>query len=618
MSNPFYFKTTPLVYGVVVFFAMVLALIYSAYQWQVDKACHQEYGFYQTNLSEKIGVLVKEKSAITQAIALSVSANPIFNQALLNRHIPVRPTLIDYSNTLKTHTGYQNVWIQLIDAQGVSLARSWTEKQGDDLAKVRLDLASLIKQPRHLNDISVGKFNLTFKSMVPLFNGQQQLMGVIEVITQVGSIDRYLHKKLGVRSVVLVDPDYQSQLVHVPRDRFLDGYFVANKAALTEDTSIIQQLGVQKSYQATGYLLTDQYLVVTYPLLDLKGKKLANWVSLKPLDSFQFVNLAEIQQQFIMTAIFVMVLLALLVAIIYFKRQADFERRFFFQVFDTATEIVFVLKSRFITLANKRFFEFFSGFKSIEAFHQHHECICEFFVEEPGYLAQTMSNKYWLEYLLSHADVNHYAKIRYQNQETIFLIKASEITNVKGERYISVLMSDVTENYLYKQRLEQLATHDELTGIYNRHYFNQVLDRELKRQQRYQTPLSIALMDIDLFKNINDQYGHDVGDAVLKKLTHTIGDLLRETDVFCRVGGEEFIVIFPQTDLPQATLIAERIRAEVAEMVCDHFSETITVSVGVVEAQPSENQAQFYKRADQLLYQAKQQGRNRVESEFQQ
>ncbi len=238
-----------------------------------------------------------------------------------------------------------------------------------------------------------------------------------------------------------------------------------------------------------------------------------------------------------------------------------------------------------------------------------------FFVSESGYLSKFVNGELWLDYLVTHKDQMHYAKVKQQDRIFIFLVKATEITNVQGERYISVLMSDVTEEYRYKNKLEQLIIQDELTGIYNRHYFNQVLNQEIKRHQRYQTPLSMAFIDIDHFKNINDHYGHDVGDDVLKAMTNTIRHVLRDTDVFCRVGGEEFVVMMPQTTLQNAMVIAERMRQSVEMMHFDQLQETVTISIGVVELFATESSTAFYKRADNALYQAKESGRNRVESQ---
>lgn len=596
------------------FCSVALVAVYELYQWQVENTRQQEYQFYKKQLTGKLSALIQGKAEITQAVAVSMSTLPIFKQALRNREIPIQPLLVEYSQRLKNQTPYKEMWIQLIDAKGISLARSWTDRKNDDLSFIRQDIASLIHRPRHINDLSVGKFALTFKSMVPLYDDADQLMGILEVISHVNSIDQMLASAHGVRSVVLVNRDYRSQLTQAKTGKFIEDYYVANEAATDADIALIQRFGVKSLFENNDYVVFEDHLLVSHSLLDIEEGRMANWVSLTPLASFQFVNLQQTKHQFILITGFIVALLLLLVAMINFKRQAQFERRFFFDVFDTTTEIVFVVKSQRMALANKRFFEFFNEFKTVDDFHEQHDCICEYFIAEPGYLSQFMGTEFWLDYLVRNKHRPHYAKVQYQDEVFIFSVKATEIINVQGERYISVLMSDVTEEYRYKNRLEQLIVQDELTGIYNRHYFNQNLKQEIKRHQRYQSPLSMAFIDVDHFKKINDRYGHDVGDEVLKTLTETVSTMLRESDVFCRVGGEEFVVMMPETTLQNATGIAERIRQSVEKIHRDHIPERVTISVGLVELTPDETSAAFYKRADQALYQAKKSGRNRVET----
>ncbi|MBD3611224.1 MAG: GGDEF domain-containing protein, partial [Hydrogenovibrio crunogenus] len=120
---------------------------------------------------------------------------------------------------------------------------------------------------------------------------------------------------------------------------------------------------------------------------------------------------------------------------------------------------------------------------------------------------------------------------------------------------------------------------------------------------------------IDHFKMINDPYGHDVGDAVLVSLAKNISSLLRSTDVFCRVGGEEFVIMMPETSLENALIISERIRSTVEGISSKDVPEKITISMGLVELNSWDNVQSFYKRADEALYKAKENGRNRIETQ---
>ena len=161
------------------------------------------------------------------------------------------------------------------------------------------------------------------------------------------------------------------------------------------------------------------------------------------------------------------------------------------------------------------------------------------------------------------------------------------------------------------KKLELLSVTDFLTGAYNRQYLDQSLDKELNRAERYQTRFSVLLIDLDNFKTINDRYGHLVGDEVLKETYRALTDQTRKSDMIGRWGGEEFLVICPSTDLPQALELAQKILHHIEQLEF-HEKFTQTASIGVAAYQPGDNNASLIERADQRLYQAKSQGKNQA------
>ena len=172
------------------------------------------------------------------------------------------------------------------------------------------------------------------------------------------------------------------------------------------------------------------------------------------------------------------------------------------------------------------------------------------------------------------------------------------------------------ENAELHKRAEELTVIDELTETYNYRYFVQKLQEEKKRAYRYNMPLSLIMVDIDWFKKINDSYGHEIGNIVLKELSDTIKSCIRDVDIFCRYGGEEFVVILPQTAQLEASRIGERIREKVEKMVIDSGkagSLKITVSVGVTSyPENGKSHEDLVSIADQALYRAKGSGKNLV------
>ena len=169
-----------------------------------------------------------------------------------------------------------------------------------------------------------------------------------------------------------------------------------------------------------------------------------------------------------------------------------------------------------------------------------------------------------------------------------------------------------------QERTEQLlashilATTDSLTGIANRREFITVLEAEVDRVKRYGTPLSLAMYDLDHFKRVNDTFGHDVGDYVLQTSTGLVKENIRAVDVVARWGGEEFMVLMPQSDMQAARDSANRLRLAIAG---HHFDKVgkLTASFGVATFEPQDDLTALLKRVDDALYRAKEQGRNRVE-----
>lgn len=163
--------------------------------------------------------------------------------------------------------------------------------------------------------------------------------------------------------------------------------------------------------------------------------------------------------------------------------------------------------------------------------------------------------------------------------------------------------------------MRHLAERDALTGLHNRRGFDQQLDAEIARFERYRRPFALIMMDLDHFKKVNDQYGHEAGDEVLRKMGEIIATSLRDVDIAARFGGEEFALLLPETDKSDAVEIAERIRkrVEAAEIHAAGHKIHVTTSAGVA-AMPERNVevGQIVRVADQLLYEAKRSGRNRV------
>ena len=181
------------------------------------------------------------------------------------------------------------------------------------------------------------------------------------------------------------------------------------------------------------------------------------------------------------------------------------------------------------------------------------------------------------------------------------------------------VLQNITERIAMENELRRMATSDPLTGLANRRAFFAAADRALLQCARYHHPYTVMMLDIDHFKSINDTFGHDVGDQVLKLASQHMKSRIRNVDIMGRLGGEEFAITLPETDLSTALDIAERIRLSVASLSLetDQGRVSFTISIGLTKlADACSSNEQLIKQADELLYRAKQNGRNRVEAEL--
>jgi len=176
---------------------------------------------------------------------------------------------------------------------------------------------------------------------------------------------------------------------------------------------------------------------------------------------------------------------------------------------------------------------------------------------------------------------------------------------------------DITVQKNHELALIQLSRHDPLTGAANRRYFFERAEQEFLRARRYQHPLSVALLDIDHFKQVNDEHGHAAGDEVLRHLSHHSRELLRDADLFARIGGEEFSILMPSTNVHGARRLMDRLRQVIADKVVELGGRRLQVhfSAGVTQLRGDDQSIEdCLRRADEAMYRAKQAGRNRVES----
>jgi len=313
-------------------------------------------------------------------------------------------------------------------------------------------------------------------------------------------------------------------------------------------------------------------------------------------------DILELNNILCLTVVTMIILVAYLVS-----RKSLKQKTYYKKIIDNSANIVVVHDTKHIVSANKTFFYYFKNYTNLAEFTKNHICISDFFEVEDGYLTPQKGEVTWLESLANSENKTHKVKMKINDESLYFLISASLLDEKKN--IYAMILSDITEQESTKHELVSLSIKDKLTNIGNRKYYDDILHEHITLAQRYPHIFSLVLLDIDFFKKINDSLGHDVGDQVLREYTKFIGCHLREVDIFCRIGGEEFVLLLPHTSKDKAYALTQKLRL----LVEQHKKITeITMSFGVVEYEKGDDAQTIFKRADTALYRAKDTGRNKV------
>jgi len=272
------------------------------------------------------------------------------------------------------------------------------------------------------------------------------------------------------------------------------------------------------------------------------------------------------------------------------------------------TNISILYNKNKISFINNVGLEFFS-FSSVDEFNKNYADLSQLFITDKECIDKYTYGQKWFK---RAKDEKKYIKVKLlskkDNMSHYFNINVSKIK--RSNQYL-VTFNDITLLESTKVTMVEKSENDTLTNIYNRVKFNEVLDFMIYKANKHDFKFSIILLDIDHFKAINDNYGHNVGDKVLVELSRLINMNLRTNDTFARWGGEEFVVISELTNLNEVTILASRLRK-----IVDDFSFTdigkMTCSFGVTEFKIGDTQSLIFERVDKALYEAKYNGRNQV------
>ena len=297
------------------------------------------------------------------------------------------------------------------------------------------------------------------------------------------------------------------------------------------------------------------------------------------------------------------------------ERENLEQREIFQHIIDSKNSITLITDAKNVSFASKSFFNFFHT-SNADEFKEKFPILLDIFsnsediINKENIIDSMNKNIDLYEFINSIDESSRVVNFKNQdNEEKSFYINISKISEIN---YL-INFTDITKLSQEKEATEQKVYVDSLTGISNRDKFEEVFEHEIKQSKRYNRPLSLAILDIDKFKDFNDTYGHLIGDEVLIMICRSIQKHTRESDLFARWGGEEFVLLFTNTELKTAINLTENFR-KIIENLKHEVTKSVTVSFGLTHYKENDSVESMFDRADKALYEAKHSGRNCVRS----
>jgi len=440
----------------------------------------EKYNIYASKLHHDIENLIENKEEMTLTIALSLAEETNIKESLLKNDIS-SISLKKFSNKLFLNTSYKNAWFHVIDNKGNSFYRSWIDKRGDSLSSVRDDVREMIKKPKIMSTVSVGIFDMTFKSMVPIFD-QDKFLGIFEIITHFNSITKSLAKH-NITAVALVNKTYKNQIIKPFTNTFLDDYYIANVDADKTYLSYMKSKGVDSFFHnKSGYIIDEEFgkLITFYNLNDLSGNPMATIVAFKDINAINSDDVNALKTNIIFYTILVVLVLVtfgyFLIVREYSRKlnnkvlqrteELNSEKNYIQSILDSSPSMVFVMKDRELVKANKTFLDFF-GYETLADFKEVHISIGNFFIllnDQPFPKSKTIEDDFWAHYLSEHKQQDNLVKLEFENKIYFFTLNAIDM-HTNNEVLIN--MQDITELkekdiLLYEQ--SKLASLGEMLG----------------------------------------------------------------------------------------------------------------------------------------------------------
>ena len=445
------------------FLILTIFVLYGTYYYILDKQkilLDSTYNLTNTNILKLTEKFLDNKINTTLAIALSLVKDYELHKLMATQEYD-KFNYNDISQQIKDNTKFKNIWIQIIDKEGNSIYRSWTDKKGDNLF-FRKDLKNFVEDKKVSTSISVGLYSMTIKARAPIIDEENNFLGALEIISQFNSIANDL-KENKIDSVIIADKKY-NEIIQLPFSKiFIDDYYVANVNVNKELITYLQRNKIEKYLKINNYIIENNYLISKFDLYNNKNERLGyilNFVKLNDID-IRIVESFKIQTIMI-SAIVLIIMLFLFLIYLYtsYLRLLKIQENKKEAILNSQENIIVITLGNEIIDANQRLYDFFINTKDLESFKKTYKCICSTFIDmqDDIYIIEKYYNgKNWAEYILANPDKNFRVALK-NMQEKIrhFSIKCSII---KNEEFIIATFTDIT------QEIEQIQANKEKDRI---------------------------------------------------------------------------------------------------------------------------------------------------------
>lgn len=507
------------------------------------------------------------------------------------------------------------------------------DKFGDNLTDIRLDFKYANENKKIFRGFAQGRTAHAFRNTFPLFDKNNKHIGAMEVSFSSDSFEWYLNKISGIHSHFIVNKKIFNAKTWKRDDLILEytqsaeheeymlsvGYFHTKAICIDENANKLRPIraeinsGISLGKAFSLYVSHRNHIDVTsfFPINDI-GQKTVAWIvsyEESPVIESTFKNAFIVR---VASFLLSLLLLYFIVKQIYANADINKKNQLLNEILNSTDNLMFITDFRDVKFSNDKFKECMHV-KNSNLFNQSSDYdMLDIFVSVDGYLHKGLlkKNEDFVSLISRTAPENRIISLLDKHFEPkAFKISISK--NQDSNDYL-VSLSDITEIKEQQMLAIKQAYTDGLTQVYNRRKFDEIFELEFKSVQRYKNPLSVAILDIDKFKDFNDNYGHLIGDEVLIMMAQMLNKNVRETDIFARWGGEEFVILFKNTTVDVAHEIANKLKDKIQNN--QHpTAGTITASFGLTEYKEGDTEESIFKRCDKALYLAKSNGRNRVD-----